>query len=117
VDVVDRAYRFIHTLFDESTGGELLPCPAQRDPLPQWKNPELQAGDQSDPGRIRNQQVAGSIPAGGSSLNHIEHNKLAGDLYIAINGPSRQMCANSVPNSGKPAKTALNPDAIRQARC
>jgi hypothetical protein len=25
------------------------------------------------------------------------------------------MCANSVPNSGKPTKTALNPDAIRQA--
>ena len=49
IDVVDRAYRFIHTLFDESTGGELLRCPAQRDPLPQWKNPELQAGDQSDP--------------------------------------------------------------------
>src|SRR5580700_10892198 len=24
IDVVDRAYRFIHTLFDESTGGELL---------------------------------------------------------------------------------------------
>ena len=24
IDVVDRAYRFIHTLFDEGTGGELL---------------------------------------------------------------------------------------------
>ena len=34
IDVVDRAYRFIHTLFDENAGGELLlrlalPAPAR----------------------------------------------------------------------------------------
>jgi hypothetical protein len=39
IDVVDRAYRFIHTLFNEGTGGELLIFLAQRDPLPQWKIP------------------------------------------------------------------------------
>ena len=37
IDFVDRAYRFIHTLFDESTGGELLMRLARRDPaLPLW---------------------------------------------------------------------------------
>src|SRR5260370_29842114 len=56
IDVVDRAYRFIHTLFDESTGGELLLCLAQRDPMPQCKNPALQTGVRSDP-------RTGSIPA------------------------------------------------------
>jgi hypothetical protein len=45
IDVVDRAYRFIHTLFDESTGGELLIRLAQHDPLPQWKEPELLTDD------------------------------------------------------------------------
>ena len=34
IDVVDRAYRFIHKLFDESTGGQLLVSLAERDPLP-----------------------------------------------------------------------------------
>ena len=37
IDVVDRTYKFIRTLFDENTGGELLLRLAQRDPLPQWK--------------------------------------------------------------------------------
>ncbi len=41
IDVVDRTYRFIHTLFNESTSGELLLRLAQRDPLPQWKEPTL----------------------------------------------------------------------------
>ncbi len=36
IDVVDRTYRFIHTLFDERTGGELLLRLAERDP-PQWQ--------------------------------------------------------------------------------
>ena len=47
IDVVDRTYRFIHTLIDEQTGGELLLCLAHRDPLPQWKEPRLLAGDPS----------------------------------------------------------------------
>jgi hypothetical protein len=34
IDVVDRTCRFIHTLFDENTGGELLLRLAYRDPLP-----------------------------------------------------------------------------------
>ena len=50
IDVVDRTYRFIHTLFDENTGGELLLSLAHRDPLPQWKEPKLLTGDQSKPG-------------------------------------------------------------------
>ena len=42
IDVVDRAYRFIHTLFDESTGGQVLSRLAERDPLPQWNKPTLE---------------------------------------------------------------------------
>jgi hypothetical protein len=49
IDVVDRTYRFIHTLFDENTGGQLLLSLAHRDPLPQWKEPKLLTGDQSKP--------------------------------------------------------------------
>jgi len=41
IDVVDRAYRFIHTLFDETARGELLVLLAQRDPLPRWNAPTL----------------------------------------------------------------------------
>src|ERR1017187_6609357 len=41
IDVVDRTYRFIHTLFDENAGGELLLRLAQHDPVPQWNEPEL----------------------------------------------------------------------------
>jgi len=41
IDVVDRAYRFIHMLLDENTGGELLSLLAERDPLPQWNEPTL----------------------------------------------------------------------------
>ena len=50
IDVVDRTYRFIHTLFDENTGGELLLSLAYRDPLPQSKEPKLLTGNQSRPG-------------------------------------------------------------------
>ena len=49
IDVVDRTYRFIHTLFDENTGGELLLRLAHRDPLPQWKEPKLLTADPSKP--------------------------------------------------------------------
>src|ERR1039457_2862107 len=34
IDVVDRAYGFIHTLFDEAAGGQLLLLLAEHDPLP-----------------------------------------------------------------------------------
>jgi hypothetical protein len=47
IDVVDRTYRLIHKLFDERTGGELLLYLAERDPLPQWKEPVLLASDPS----------------------------------------------------------------------
>src|SRR5271166_1188681 len=53
IDVVDRAYRFIHTLFDESTGGQLLVSLAERDPPPLWNKTTL-AGTtprRSDPGQ------------------------------------------------------------------
>ena len=39
IDVVNRTYKFIHDLFDEGTGGDLLLRLAARDPLPQWTNP------------------------------------------------------------------------------
>ena len=41
IDVVDRAYHFIHTLFDENTGGQILSRLAERDPLPLWNKPTL----------------------------------------------------------------------------
>ena len=41
IDVVDRAYRFIHTLLDDTAGGELLLLLAQHDPLPRWNAPTL----------------------------------------------------------------------------
>jgi len=41
IDVVDRAYRFIHTLFDENTGGQILSRLAESDPLPLWNKPTL----------------------------------------------------------------------------
>jgi hypothetical protein len=47
IDVVDRTYRFIHTLFDENVGGELCLHLAQYDPLPKWNEPELQSGEPS----------------------------------------------------------------------
>jgi len=51
IDVVNRAYRFIHTLFDENAGGEILLRLAERDPLPQWNEPTLVDADasKSDP--------------------------------------------------------------------
>ena len=42
IDVVDRAYRFIHMLFDDTAGGELLLLLAQQDPLPGWNAPTLE---------------------------------------------------------------------------
>jgi len=41
IDVVDRAYLFIHTLFDENTGGQILSRLAESDPLPLWNKPTL----------------------------------------------------------------------------
>ena len=41
IDVVDRSYRFIHTLFDDNARGELLLLLAERDPLPRWNQPTL----------------------------------------------------------------------------
>ena len=41
IDVVDRTYKFIHTLFDENTGGQVLLRLAEHDPLPHWNVPTL----------------------------------------------------------------------------
>jgi hypothetical protein len=49
IDVVDRTYRFIHTLFDENTGGQLLLRLAERDPLPQWNEPTLSTTGAQEP--------------------------------------------------------------------
>jgi hypothetical protein len=49
IDVVDRTYRFIHTLFDENTGGQLLLRLAERDPLPQWNEPTLSTTEAQEP--------------------------------------------------------------------
>jgi len=40
VDVVQRAFEFIQELFDEELGGKLLLGLAERDPAPQWENPD-----------------------------------------------------------------------------
>jgi hypothetical protein len=42
IDVVDRAYRFIHTLFDEAAGGQLRLQLAEHDPVPRWNEPTLE---------------------------------------------------------------------------
>jgi hypothetical protein len=49
IDVVDRTYRFIHTLFDENTGGQILLRLAERDPLPQWNEPTLSTTGAQEP--------------------------------------------------------------------
>ena len=41
IDVVDRAYLFVHALFDENTGGQILLRLAGSDPLPLWNKPTL----------------------------------------------------------------------------
>ena len=43
IEVVNRTYRFIHKLFDEEAGGDLLLRLAKRDLVPQWENPTLLA--------------------------------------------------------------------------
>jgi hypothetical protein len=40
IDVVQRVYEFIQELFDEELGANLLLRLAERDPVPQWQNPE-----------------------------------------------------------------------------
>lgn len=39
-DVVNHTYRFIQELFDEERGGELMLKLANRDPVPQWDDPQ-----------------------------------------------------------------------------
>jgi hypothetical protein len=41
IDVANRTYRFIHALFDENAGAEILFRLAERDPVPQWNEPTL----------------------------------------------------------------------------
>jgi len=40
VDVVNKAYQFIRLLFDDELGARLLLQLAERDPLPNWQNPQ-----------------------------------------------------------------------------
>jgi ligand-binding SRPBCC domain-containing protein len=40
IDVVDRTYQFLHTLFDEHAGSELLGWLAEHDPVPKWNAPQ-----------------------------------------------------------------------------
>jgi hypothetical protein len=49
IDVVDRTYRFIHSLFDEDTGGQILLRLAERDPLPHWNEPTLATTGAQEP--------------------------------------------------------------------
>jgi hypothetical protein len=39
IDVVDRAFSFIHTFLDDTARSQLLLFLAERDPLPQWNQP------------------------------------------------------------------------------
>jgi hypothetical protein len=39
IDLVDRTYQFLNTLFDEHTGSELLGWLTEHDPVPQWNAP------------------------------------------------------------------------------
>jgi hypothetical protein len=38
---VDRTYQFLHGIFDEHTGRELLGWLAEHDPVPAWNTPHL----------------------------------------------------------------------------
>jgi hypothetical protein len=49
IDVVNRTYRFLHTLFDESTGGIVLSQLAERDFLPRWNEPTLSEIEAPEP--------------------------------------------------------------------
>ncbi len=40
IDVTNRAYKFIHELFDEERCARLLLQLAEKDPLPHWQNPK-----------------------------------------------------------------------------
>jgi hypothetical protein len=55
-DVVNRTYNFIHRLFDEAEGGELLLRLGARDLVPQWDNPKLPAA-KNQPGGGRNSRA------------------------------------------------------------
>jgi hypothetical protein len=41
IDVVDRTYQFLHTLFEDHTGGALLGWLAEHDPAPKWTAPRI----------------------------------------------------------------------------
>ena len=41
-DAVTKTYRFLLTLFDEQSGGELILQLSKRDPAPQWDDPTLE---------------------------------------------------------------------------
>lgn len=49
IDVVNRTYRILHTLFDESTGGIVLSQLAERDFLPRWNEPTLSEIEAPEP--------------------------------------------------------------------
>ena len=41
-DAVTKTYRFLLTLFDEQSGGELILQLSKRDPAPRWDDPKLE---------------------------------------------------------------------------
>jgi hypothetical protein len=52
IDVVNRTYRFLQQLFEESTGGEILVRLAMRDPLPNWNTPVLASDSDRGPAGV-----------------------------------------------------------------
>lgn len=53
VEVVNRTYRFIHKLFAEETGADLITRLATRDLVPRWENPTLLVGSAADSAQYR----------------------------------------------------------------
>jgi hypothetical protein len=49
IDVVNRTYRFIHTLLNENGCGALMLRLAERDPAPRWNEPTLSDEASSEP--------------------------------------------------------------------
>ena len=64
IDVVDRTYHFIHRLFGENTGGQVLLRLAERDPLPHWNEPTLRNGSTETKVTAAEIRLARKLPEG-----------------------------------------------------
>jgi hypothetical protein len=79
VDVVDRTYQLLHTLFDDHTGGELLGWLTEHDPVPKWNAPrQLEAT--SSPTAREDDQPRFKFPRFSMSANIDRHHVIAAPI-------------------------------------